>query len=439
MAIRSPPNKRPELKSPFAASREETWRQLAREVGGQFHEARDFTPCAVQARTGDWIITLNSNVHSGEGITTLRAPFFNPEKFRFTIYRAGMLSDVRKALGMRDIRVGHSRFDRDFVIKGNSPARVRRLFDDEEIRGLIDAQPEIHLSVQRREGVLSPYPGEYPAGVDELYFKRVGGILDLAQLRMLFDLFARILHQVGHEGRAGEDELRIQLRRLSAPGGRIRAEHVIYEGDEPRRDAVAALGRLGDPAAIPVLASVLGEKDGILVVRAIDALAEIGHEDAIGPLVRRLGDTRNAADGRSLRDHLARALRKLGGGELVDIVLAALGGDFVRLTAYDGPYRPEIIGALGDAITWRAGTHPANALAEFRALEALPRLREVLRNLGERNPTGRAVSAAIRKLETRASLPRAAAKTDADTLPRAAREAGPDPATLPRGARPPSG
>ncbi|MCY3546828.1 MAG: HEAT repeat domain-containing protein [Gemmatimonadetes bacterium] len=426
------------MKSPFAPSREEIWRQLARDVGGQFHEAGDFTPFAVQARTGDWIITLNTNSHSHEGITTLRAPFFNPEKFRFTIYRAGIFSDVGKALGMQDIRVGHSRFDRDFVIKGNSPASVRRLFDNEEIRGLIDAQPRIHLSVQGREGVLSQYPaGEYPAGVDELYFKRIGGILDLAQLRMLFDLFVKILHQVGHEGGAGEDELRIQLRRLSAPGGRIRAGHVIYEGDEPRRDAAAALGRLGDSAAIPVLASVLGEKDGMLVVRAIDALAEIGHEDAIGPLVRWLGDTRNAADGRSLRDHVAGALRRLGAGEVVNIVLAALGGDFVRLTAYDGPHRAEIIGALGDAITWHAGTHPANALAEFRAVEALPRLREVLRNLGGRNPTGRAVSAAIRKLETRASLPRAAAKTDADTLPRAAREPGPDARTLPRGSQAP--
>lgn len=416
------------LKSLFGPSREEIWRQLASEVGGEFREAGSFTPYAVQARTDDWIITLDSSSHANEGITTLRAPFFNPEEFRFTIYRAGILSDVRWALKMQDIEVGHPRFDRDFVIKGNSPERLRRLFDNEKIRRLIDAQPRIHLSVQGREGLLS----QFPAGVDELYFQRHGSIKDLKQLRRLFDLFAEILQHICHEGKAYEDDVRIHMRRLSAPGGRIKQRHILYDGDESRRDAAAALGRLGDPTAIPALASVLGEKDRLLVVCAIEALAEIGHEDAIGPLVGRLGDTRRGTDGRPVRNRVAEALRRLGESEVADAVLAALEGDLVHLKAYDGPYRREIVAALGEAITWHAGTHPANALAEIRAVEALPRLREVLRNLGGRNPTGRAISAAIRKLEARASLPRAAAaRSDGDTLPRAVQEPGPDRPTDP--------
>ena len=120
-------------------------------------------------------------------------------------------------------------------------------------------------------------------------------------------------------------------------------------------------------------------------------------------------------------------------------MLAALGGDFGSLKASGVEYREEIIAALGEALVGPSGTHAANALAEIHAVEALPRLREVLRSVGEQGPRGQAVSRAIRKLEARASLPRAASAADVevDTLPRAAREPGPGSATLPRGSRAP--
>ena len=132
---RNPPNELAEI--PLRAKPGGGLATACQGGGGEFREAGSFTPYAVQARTDDWIITLDSSSHANEGITTLRAPFFNPEEFRFTIYRAGILSDVRWALKMQDIEVGHPRFDRDFVIKGNSPERLRRLFDNENIRRLI--------------------------------------------------------------------------------------------------------------------------------------------------------------------------------------------------------------------------------------------------------------------------------------------------------------
>ena len=428
------------VKALFGSSRKEIWRQLSREVGGQFHEGGFFTPSAVQARTDDWIITLDTDTQGDDSTnithTRLRAPYFNPEGFRFEIYRASIFSDLGKALGMQDIEVGHPRFDRDFVIKGNAPGRVRRLFDNEKIRHLIDAQPKIHLSVKGHDGWLS----KFPAGVDELHFQSTGTIKDLAQLRTLFDLFAEVLQQVCHEGKAYEDDVRIHMRRLRAPGDESRDTYVLWEGDEPRRDAAAALGRLGDPAAIPALASVLGDKDTLLTARAIDALAEIQHQDVVGPLIRLLGDTRRA-DGGRIQGRVAEALRQLGEGELADTVLAALGGDCGPLKAYDGGYRAEIIAALSEALKVFDGTrtHAANALAEINAVQALPRLREVLRSGGSLTPTGQAISGAIMKLEERASLPRtaAAAGVDVGTLPRSARETGPDSGTLPRGTRPP--
>ena len=205
------------------------------------------------------------------------------------------------------------------------------------------------------------------------------------------------------------------------PRAGSRTSTILWEGDGPRRDAAAALGRLGDPVAVPALASVLGDEDPLLAARAIEALARIQDRKAAGPLIRLLGDRREA-DGARVGDRVADALRNLGEGELVDIVAGAFGGDFGRLKAYDGEYRAQVIEALGDALEGVSGTHAANALAEINAVEALPRLREVLRSTGARKPAGQAISSAIKELEARAALPRAAAAADieVDTLPRSA-------------------
>ena len=426
------------LKALFGPSQEEIWRQVANEVGGRFHEGGWMAQSAVQARTDDWIITLDTYTQSTGNVhttyTRLRAPYFNPEGFRFEIYRTGPFTGLGKALGMEDIEVGHKRFDDDFVIKSTRPRRVRRLFDNRKIRHLIDAQPRIHLSVKGHEGLFS----RFPAGVDELHFQAQGTMKDLAQLRQLFDLFSEVLQQVCHEGQAYEDDVRIHSRRLRAPGGRIEDTHTIWEGDQPRRDAAAALGRIGDPAAVRPLARVLRDDDRALRAEAIEALGRIGHAGAIGPLIRLLGDN-DRVEGRRICDRAADALRELGEEELVDALASALGGDFAPLKARGSDYRAEIIEALGEAVEGPWGVDAASALAEINAVEALPGLREIRRRVGRRQTLGAAVSGAIQRLEARASLPRAAAAADVevDTLPRPAREPGPDRETLPRGSRAP--
>ncbi|MXY30249.1 MAG: HEAT repeat domain-containing protein [Gammaproteobacteria bacterium] len=257
---------------------------------------------------------------------------------------------------------------------------------------------------------------------------------DLARLRTLFDLFAEVLQELCHEGEAYEDDVEIHIRRLSAPGGEIKDKYLLWEGDGPRRDAAAALGRLGNPAAVPALSSVLRDEDALLRARAIEALAAIGHTDAVGPLIPLLGDTRDA-DGEPVQERVAAALRQLGAGDRVDVALAALRGDLGPLKADDGAYRAQMVAALEGALEGPLGTHAANALAGIHAVEALPRLREVLRRTGSQEAAGPAVATAVRRLEARAALPRAAsaARVGLDTLPRSARAPGPDSRTLPRG------
>ena len=432
------------LRALFGPSKEEIWRQLAEEIGGAFSE-RGFLrgKTAVQAKTGDWIITLDAVEDDDlNAVTRLRAPYVNPEGFTFEIHRAGIFSRLETALGWQDIEVGYPRFDRDFVIKGNSPARVRGLFANDRIRSLISLQPKILLSVKRHDGWFS----KFPEGVHELYFKSAGVLKDLEQLRGLFDLFTEVLHQVCHDGRAYEDDVQIHIDRLNGPGGRIEDGLVLWEGDEPRLDAAEALGRLGDPMAVTALASALRDGDRQLRIRAIDALAAIPHVEAVQALIPLLGDSSSTDAGFStsaealrtstVRDRVAEALRNRGEAELVEMVVAVFAGDLTTLTSYEGEHRAQVVEALVAALEgYFSGPHAARALAEMHAVETLPRLRNALRRVGTRDPIGQAIAEAIEQLEARASLPRPAEGSDVepDSLPRAARGPGPQTKTLPRG------
>lgn len=112
-----------------------------------------------------------------------------------------------------------------------------------------------------------------------------------------------------------------------------------------------------------------------------------------------------------------------------------------------GAHRPEGVHGPGRRHVLPAGVDrgPRDALRrrsdghhdrhpQLHAVEALPRLREMLRQTGKRNPTGQAIVEAIEALESRASLPRPADSVDApaETLPRVAAQPGPDTSTLPK-------
>ena len=138
----------------------------------------------------------------------MRAPYVNPEGFRFTIYRKGFFSDLGKLLGMQDIEVGDPEFDEAFIIKGNDEDRVRVLFSDPKIRQMIQDQPKIRLEVKDSEGWFGP---KFPEDVDELHFQVVGVIKDVDRLKSLFDLFAAVLDQLCRIGSAYKQEAGVEL------------------------------------------------------------------------------------------------------------------------------------------------------------------------------------------------------------------------------------
>lgn len=196
----------------FGISKDDAWRELSEQIGAEFVEQGFWKGSAVQARVGPWTITLDtytvSTQHSHTTFTRMRAPYVNPEGFRFTIYRKGLFSELGKLLGMQDIDVGDMEFDDAFIIKGNSESRVQELFTEPGLRALVDAQPTIHLEVKDSEGWFGP---TFPPDVDELIFHVVGVIKDRHRLEALFRLFVAILERLCQIGSADKQDPGIVL------------------------------------------------------------------------------------------------------------------------------------------------------------------------------------------------------------------------------------
>jgi hypothetical protein len=164
------------LRSLFGPSREEIWRQFCAETGSQYVAGDFWKGDKVEATHGQWTVTLDTYVVStGKATiiyTRVRAPYVNPDGFRFTVYRKGIFTEIGKWLGMQDVSVGYEDFDREFVIKGTDEQRLRRLFSSAKVRELIAKQPQIYFSVKDDEAKL--WGNNFPEGVDELYFQVVG-------------------------------------------------------------------------------------------------------------------------------------------------------------------------------------------------------------------------------------------------------------------------
>lgn len=159
-------------------------------------------------------------MHTGAGVgstcantttieyTRLRAPYVNQDGFRFTVYRKGIFSFLGSWLRLQDVKVGDPEFDEAFVVKGSDEDKLRALLGDATIRQLLEAQPEVYLTVKDDEGWFGT---RFPEGVDELYFSVPGVIGDVEQLKSLYNLFAEILHQLCHIGSAYENDPGLEL------------------------------------------------------------------------------------------------------------------------------------------------------------------------------------------------------------------------------------
>lgn len=200
------------LRKLFGPSRKEIWHQLSDQLGATYVDGGFGKSDKVQVQVDEWTVTLDTYVvstgKSAMVFTRMRAPFVNADGFRFKISRKGVFTALGKLLGMQDVEVGFPEFDDAFVIKGTDEAKLRALFGNPEIRRLLQAQPAVDFEVRSDEGWFAV---EFPEGVDELRFVVHGVIKDVDRLKLLYDLFAAVLHHLCHIGSAYERDPELKL------------------------------------------------------------------------------------------------------------------------------------------------------------------------------------------------------------------------------------
>ena len=202
------------LRDLFGPSRDEIWSQFAAAVGGDFQAGGFWKGSRVDAKHGEWTVTLDTyTVSNGKTSTTytrMRAPYVNPSGFRFKIYRQGVFSTIGKWFGMQDIQVGEPAFDEAFIIQANDEAAVQQLLANDKIRELAAVQPDIFFCVKDDENNF--WTGlKFPPDTDELYFQVTGVIRDAERLRLLYELFAATLDELCHLGAAYQSRPAVRL------------------------------------------------------------------------------------------------------------------------------------------------------------------------------------------------------------------------------------
>lgn len=190
-------------------TRQVTWQQLAKEIGGNFESGNNYSCGIVRYNSGDWAITLDAIIHhhsSSHGssrrkhiVTHMRAPFVNKHGLYFKVTRVGSLTGILKRMGMQDITVSNPAFDQDYLVKGNDLSKIKTIFSDPELQNLIWRQFNFHFEIRKSEDITGK--GQSNA-VDELYFESYGQIKDDMQLRSLFDMFTLTLEKLVQIGSA---------------------------------------------------------------------------------------------------------------------------------------------------------------------------------------------------------------------------------------------
>jgi len=200
------------LRKVFGPSKEEVWKKVSEEIEAEFVVGGFFRGDKIIAKVKEWIITFDTYTVSDENTSTtytrMRAPYINKDGFRFKIHRKGIFSNLGELLGLRDIEVGFSEFDEEFIIKGNDTNKLCELFSNSKIRELIQLQQDISLEVKVDEGWFGT---EFPQGVDELYLQVHGIIKDVDRLKSLYYLFAEILNHLCVIDSAYEDNPNVIL------------------------------------------------------------------------------------------------------------------------------------------------------------------------------------------------------------------------------------
>jgi len=333
------------LKSLFGPSREEMWRQVATKVGASYVEGGLFGADKVVAQTGEWLVVLEtyttSDGKNSQTNTRMSAPYLNAEGLSFRIYRETIFTPLGKLFGLKDIEVGDPAFDDQFVIKSNSPARIKELLASPLIKRLMAMQPAFSLQVSDDEGFFGQ---DYGPAVDRLVFEVPGVVKDPHLLEGLFTLFAELLDEVCARGSAYQDRQPLPANPLPA-GTSSSLQEMYAVMTHATRELYGRAERVGDA----IEARLVIDRPRELRARLLVTEPRLPHDTATVSLEAQLP---GSADLDDLEERLREQTRRRG-----RIINRTDAGFEVKVTEVP---RADVAGLLGVLVEgWRAAVRTA--------------------------------------------------------------------------------
>jgi len=200
------------LEGIFGPSKEEIWRQIAEDVGGEYIDGGFWKNSMLRYKHNNWEMLLDTFTQNtgktSTDYTRLRVPFINKDGLQFKIYEANFFSGIGKTFGMQDIEIFDPRFDPKFIIQGNDEQKVKKLLKDPQLKALFDLVPGSNVEVKKSNGIFSK---KFPEDVEMLYFKQRGIIKDKDTLHLMFRLFSYLLERLVQIDSAYEDNPNMRL------------------------------------------------------------------------------------------------------------------------------------------------------------------------------------------------------------------------------------
>ncbi len=170
----------------FAAIREGLWLASSQALESLGWPAQD----PITVSLAGWQLVLDRYHVPVESFDHTRMVVALPHRqagFRFRVFEPDALTWITSLFGLLDIEIGDELFDRDWVVKSNSPKRIRTLLADPSLRNQIAALEHCALSL---EADPSRDEHEPVARGDELVLICADLPPTAAAIRQMFDVLA---------------------------------------------------------------------------------------------------------------------------------------------------------------------------------------------------------------------------------------------------------
>jgi hypothetical protein len=185
---------------------EYVWRNFADEKGGRAvtdsgEDEGKLTMLSIPVEgTGVRVMFLPEARHGKKATSNSVLVCYPPAcDFAFSIFQEKVHHQLGKALGMQDLQVQDELFDGKFMIQGTSPAKVKELFLDVQLRELILLQAPTLLHIDTKAAKSYPKLG-IPADVHAVVYQYDEVMDKLHQLQTAYDVVVAVLQQLGAIG-----------------------------------------------------------------------------------------------------------------------------------------------------------------------------------------------------------------------------------------------